>query len=162
MNPPRHAEHVRDVFRSSARGAWSCESGVVQSGEGPIPVLTVRGGERRRSRVPVGLRSQGGDGKELLGLGKILLLLEGEHRRGKSRGGLVVDGRCSASTVSSRLGITLSITFLPLANFAENKELLLGEPEKILKTALFLDHLGCSIKPWGYRGQQELRAPLLQ
>ena len=26
IDPPRHAEHVRDVLRSSARGAWSRES----------------------------------------------------------------------------------------------------------------------------------------
>ena len=40
LNPPRHAEHVRDVFRSSASGAWSCESGAVKTGEGPISVFT--------------------------------------------------------------------------------------------------------------------------
>ena len=60
MNPLRHAEHVRDVFRSSACGAWSCEGGVMQSGEGPIPILSRR---RRRSfqrQVAVGLRSHGG------------------------------------------------------------------------------------------------------
>ena len=40
VNPPRHAEHVRDVFPSSASEAWCCESGVVEAGKGPIPVFT--------------------------------------------------------------------------------------------------------------------------
>ena len=44
MNPPRHAEHVNDVFRSSACGAQSCEGGLMQPGEGPIPILTRRAG----------------------------------------------------------------------------------------------------------------------
>ena len=38
MNPSKHAEHVRDELRTSASG--TSESGVVQTSEGPIPVLT--------------------------------------------------------------------------------------------------------------------------
>ena len=38
-DPPRHAGHVRDVFRASASGARVHEDGVVQASEGPIPVL---------------------------------------------------------------------------------------------------------------------------
>ena len=40
MDRMRHTEHVRDVFRSSASGAWSCLCGVVQACDGPIQVLT--------------------------------------------------------------------------------------------------------------------------
>ena len=138
MNPPRHAEHVRDVFRSSACQTWSCEGGVMQSGEGPIPTLT-RG--RRRSvqrRVAVGLRSQGEGGEERFGPGEVLLLLEGEHRRDKPCGGLAVraNSGCSKGTVSTRQGIKLSMTFLPHASSAENVELLFGALEKILKATL--------------------------
>ena len=114
-NPPTHAEHVRDVFRSSAKEARSCESGVMQPGEGPIP--SPRQG---RGRVTVGVSSQGVSGEKLFGPGQILLLLEGEHRRDKSSDGLAVraDGGYSASSVSSRQGI------------AVDEELSLGTLEK--------------------------------
>ena len=58
------------------------------------------------------------------------------------------------------------VTLLPLASLAVDEELFLGTPEEVLKTAFFqkseaLGHFGRRAKPWGYRGQQELRAPLL-
>ena len=62
MNPPRHGEHVRDVFRAGAGGAWGCESGVVQVSRGPIQSSP---GERRRffRQIAVGLSLQAGGGK---------------------------------------------------------------------------------------------------
>ena len=93
------------------------------------------GGERRRfqRRVAAGLRSQGGGGKELFGPG-------------------------SASAVSTRQVVRLSITFLPLASSAENEELLLGAPEKILKATLLPEGeaLGTAVPRPG------VRAPLFQ
>ena len=64
VHPPRHAEHVRDVF-----GAWGCESGVVQASKKPI-----LGGERGRGegrrrfqrQIAVGLSLQTGSGKKSL------------------------------------------------------------------------------------------------
>ena len=61
----------------------------------------------------------------------------------------------------------MASALLPLASLAVGKELFLGTPEEILKTGLFpegeaLGHLGCGAKPRGYRGQQELRAALLE
>ena len=44
MNPPRHAEHVCDVFCVSVCGVRGCERGVVQASKGPIPALTRQGG----------------------------------------------------------------------------------------------------------------------
>ena len=106
----------------------------VQSSEGPIPILT----RRERGGVAAGLRSQGGGGKELFGPGEVLLLLEGKHRRDKPRGSLAVrvNSGCTTSTVSTRQGFRLSVTFLPLASSAENEELLLGAPEKTLKATI--------------------------
>ena len=127
--------------------------------------------ERRfQCRVAVGLPFKGGGGEKLSGPGDVLLLLlEGEHRRDKPRGGLAVraNSGCSASAVSSRWGIRLGVTLLPLARFAVDEELFLGTPEEVLKTAFLpeseaLSHFGRGAKPWGYGGQEELRAPLLQ
>ena len=60
-------------------------------GEGPIPVLARRRRRRFQRRVTVGVFSQGGGGEKLSGPGAILLLLlKGEYRRDKSRGGLAV------------------------------------------------------------------------
>ena len=58
MNPPRHAERVRDVFRSSGSGAWGCESGVVQAGKGPIQVFTWEERWRFQHGAAVGLSFQ--------------------------------------------------------------------------------------------------------
>ena len=92
--------------------------------------------------------------------GEVLLLLEGEHRRDESRGSLAerANGGCTTSTVSTRQGIRLSITFLPLASSAEDEELLLGTLEKIFKAILLpegeaLGHLGRSTEAWRYRRQ---------
>ena len=132
----------------------------MQSGEGPIPILTR--GERRRfqRRVAAGLRSRGGKGKELFGPGEVLLLLEGEHRRDKQRGSVAVraNSGCTTSTVSMRQRIRLSITFPPLAISAENEELLLGTSEKIptatpLPEGEGLGHLGRGTEPWRYTRQ---------
>ena len=75
----------------------------MQPGKGPIPV-PAEGRKRFQRRVTVGSRSQGGDGKELFGPGKVLLLLKGEHRRDKPRGRLAVRANSSSatSTVSTR------------------------------------------------------------
>ena len=68
VNPPRHAEHVRDVLMCSARvpvRAWSCESGVVQIQRRADP--TPHPGERRRfqRQVAVSLSFQSGGGEKL-------------------------------------------------------------------------------------------------
>ena len=142
---------------------WSCEGGVIQSGEGPIPILTPRWAEE----VPAPGRCRLAlSGKELFGLGGVLLLVEGEHRRDKTRGGLAVPANsgCPTGTVSTRQGIRLSITFLPLAGSAENEELLLSAPEKILEATLLPEvqrTVGASSAPLPAARSRHCRGPCL-
>ena len=106
-----------------SEGPGGCDSCVMHTGEGPIPVLARRRRKRFQRRVTVGVFSHGGVGEKLSGPGAILLL-EGEHRRDKPRGSLAVraNSSCTASTVSTRQRIRLSITFLPLARLAVYEE----------------------------------------
>ena len=156
---PRHAEQVRDVFRSSARGAWSCESSVTQSGEGPIPVLAREEGGRRRFQrwVTVGVSSQGGSGEKLFGPREILVFLEGEHLRDKSSDGLAVcaDGGYSKSSVSSRQGIRLGVALLPLARRRSSKR---QSSPRVRRLAILV----AVPSPGGTEANRRLRAPLLQ
>ena len=169
MNPERDIQQVSDVLRTGTSRARSSKSRIVQTREGPVPGGFWQCRRGSQVRITVGRWTKVGGRKELLSPTHVLLLIEGEHGGNEPSGGFPVGANsCGASrAVASLRGVRRTTGFASLARLALEQELLLSTLQERLKALLLpkgetLLNLSGHAQALGHRGEQELRAALLQ